>query len=122
METAKRRYDSGQTIVIRRVDVEHVEAYARGHRDLRDYLMLRLPKKIGLRTHEIATLKIENIDFQSRSFRVLDSKKKRLYPLLLDILTLELIQELNPCQFYENKCINSVNNQSNREQVNICRQ
>ncbi len=94
METTKRHYDSGQTIVIRRDDVEHVESYARDHRDLRDYLLIRLPKKIGLRTHEIATLKIENINFESRSFNVLDSKKKRLYPLPLDMLTLELIQEL----------------------------
>jgi len=50
--------------------------------------------KIGLRTGEIASLKIENIDFQDRSFNVLDSKKKRLYPLPLDSVTLQFIQDL----------------------------
>jgi hypothetical protein len=50
--------------------------------------------KIGLRTGEIATLRIENIDFESRSFQVLDSKKKILFPLPLDMVTLQLIQDL----------------------------
>lgn len=53
--------------------------------------------KIGLRTGEIATLCIENIDFETRSFQVLDSKKRALYPLPLDVLTLQLIKDL--CQF-----------------------
>jgi len=94
MEATKRRYDNGQTIVIRRGDVERVESYARDNRDLRDYLFIRLPKKIGLRTHEIATLSIEDINFEDRSFQVLDSKKHRFYPLPLDPVTLQLIQDL----------------------------
>lgn len=94
MNTTKRQYDGGQTIVIRRGDVERVEAYARDHRDLRDYLMIRLPMKIGLRTHEIATLTVEDINFEDRSVRVLDSKKHRFYPLPLDVLTLQLIRDL----------------------------
>lgn len=94
METTKRRYDSGQTIIIKRSDVKRVESYARDHRDLRDYLLIRLPMKIGLRTREIATLRIEDIDFESRSFQVLDSKKHRFYPLPLDPLTLQLIKDL----------------------------
>ena len=94
MPTAKRRYDSGKTIVIRRSDVEHVEAYARDHRDLRDYLLIRLPKRIGLRTREIATLSIEDINFEDRSFQVLDSKKHRFSPQPLDVLTLQLMKDL----------------------------
>jgi hypothetical protein len=50
--------------------------------------------QIGLRTGEIATLCIENIDFETRTFQVLDSKKKILYPLPLDVLTLQLIRDL----------------------------
>jgi len=88
------RWGSADAIIIRRLDVEHVEAYARAHCDLRDYLMIRLPKKIGLRTREIATLEKEDIDFETRSFRVLDSKKHRFYPLPLDVLTLQLIKDL----------------------------
>jgi len=81
-------------IVIRRGDILHVHDYAQKHCPLRDFLLIRLPMKIGLRTGEISTLKIENIDFLSHSFYVLDSKRKELYPLPLDMVTLSLIQDL----------------------------
>lgn len=84
----------GEAIIIRRADVEHVHDYARAHCKLRDFLLVRLPMKIGLRTTEIRTLNIEDIDFQSRSFQVLDSKKKRMFPLPLDVLTLQFIKDL----------------------------
>lgn len=85
---------SEDAIIIRRGDVERIEAYARDNCDLRDFLFIRLPKKIGLRTGEIATLRIENIDFDDRSFEVLDSKNYTLYPLPLDMMTLQLIKDL----------------------------
>jgi hypothetical protein len=50
--------------------------------------------KIGLRTGEICSLRVENIDFEDKTFHVLDSKRRRLYPLPLDVLTLQLIQDL----------------------------
>lgn len=87
-------HQRGEAIIIRRADVEHVHDYARVNRKLRDFLLIRLPMKIGLRTNELITLNIEDIDFQSRSFRVLDSKKKRFYPLPLDVLTLQYLQDL----------------------------
>ena len=90
----ERHWDSADAIVIRRSDVQKVHNYAREHRDLRDYLMVRLPKNIGLRTHEIATFSIEDIDFETRSFQVLDSKKHVFFPLPLDVLTLQLIKDL----------------------------
>lgn len=93
-DAGKRYFDSGKPIVIRRKDVKKVQEYARAQATLRDYLIVRLPIKIGLRTSEIASLRIEDIDFDARSFQVLDSKKKRRYPLPLDVLTLQLIQDL----------------------------
>ncbi len=87
-------FETQPAIVIRRVDVERVHDYARDNCELRDYLFIRLPMKIGLRTGEITTLRIEYIDFNDRSFQVLDSKKKKLYPLPLDVLTLQLIRDL----------------------------
>ena len=81
-------------VVIRRVDIERIHDYAREHCSERDFLLVRLPMQIGLRTGEIATLCIENIDFETRTFQVLDSKKKVLYPLPLDVLTLQLIKDL----------------------------
>lgn len=85
---------SADAIVIRRGDVERVHDYARNHASSRDFLLIRLPMKIGLRTGEICTLRIEDIEFESRSFHVLDSKRKELYPLPLDMLTLQLIHDL----------------------------
>jgi len=84
----------GEAIVISRCDVEKVYQYARVECDLRDHLLIRLPMKIGLRTREIATLTVEDVDFETRMFRVLDSKKHRFYPLPLDVLTLQLIKDL----------------------------
>jgi len=69
-------YGKGEAIVIRRSDIEHVHDFARVHCKLRDFLLIRVPMKIGLRTTEITTLNIEDIDFNTRSFRVLDSKKR----------------------------------------------
>ena len=80
--------------VIKRGDIERIHDYARDKCSLRDFLLVRLPMKIGLRTGEIATLCIENINFETRSFMVLDSKKKTLFPLPLDVLTLQLIKDL----------------------------
>ncbi|MEM3617925.1 MAG: site-specific integrase [Candidatus Bathyarchaeia archaeon] len=92
----RKRYQTnfGDAIVIRRADVMRVHDYARQNCCLRDYLLIRLPMKIGLRTGEIVSLRVENIDFNSRSFHVLDSKQKKLYPLPLDPITLELIKQL----------------------------
>jgi hypothetical protein len=84
---------SSNAVVIRRVDVLRVHDYARQNCDLRDYLLIRLGLKIGLRTGEICTLRIENINFEDRNFNVLDSKRKVLYPLPLDQVTLQLIQD-----------------------------
>ena len=85
---------TADAIIIRRVDILKVHDYARAHACLRDYLMIRLPMKIGLRATEVCTLQIQDIQFDTRSFQVLDSKKKRFYPLPLDILTLQLIRDL----------------------------
>lgn len=82
------------TVMIRRGDIIRVHDHARVNCEPRDYLLIRLPMKIGLRTGEICTLRIENIDFQSRTFQVLDSKRNKLYPLPLDPVTLELIRLL----------------------------
>jgi integrase len=83
-----------KNIVIRRRDIERVHDYARKNCCARDFLLIRLPMKIGLRNSEIRMLRIEDINFEDRTFQVLDSKKKEFFPLPLDLLTLELIQQL----------------------------
>ena len=92
--TGHRQNWAGEAIIIRRSDVEHVHDYARQNAYPRDFLIIHIPMKIGLRNSEIRTLKIENIDFENHSFKVLDSKKYELFPLPLDMLSLELIQQL----------------------------
>jgi len=95
MKNRGQRYSwQADAIVIRRADILHVHDYARQNCCLRDYLLIRLPMKIGLRTGEICSLRVENINFQDKTFYVLDSKRKRVYPLPLDALTLQLIQDL----------------------------
>lgn len=89
------RYNwQSDAIIIRRADILRVHDYARQHCCLRDYLLIRLPMKIGLRTGEICGLRVENINFDDKTFYVLDSKRKHLYPLPLDVLTLQLIRDL----------------------------
>ena len=85
---------SGEAIIIRRSDVENVHDYARVNRKLRDFLLIRLPMKIGLRTTEIITLNIEDIDFETFHIQVLDSKKKQFDTLSLDGITLQLMKDL----------------------------
>ena len=90
----KQWFHKSTPIVIRRSDVVKVHDYARINCKLRNYLLIRLPIKIGLRVSEITTLNIEDINFEDRSFQVLDSKKKMFYPLPLDTITLQLIKDL----------------------------
>jgi len=85
---------ASEAIIIKRSDIEKVHDWARENCSLRDFLLIRLPMKIGLRNSEIRTLKVENINFHDHSFMALDSKKYELFPLPLDMLTLQLIQDL----------------------------
>jgi integrase len=79
---------------IRRADILLTLDYAEKNCCLQDYLFIRLPIKAGLRTNEICTLLAQFIDFASCHFKVYDSKKYMLYPLPLDIKTVELIKKL----------------------------
>jgi integrase len=88
------RLQEDKTLVIKRSDVERIHDWARKNCNPRDFLLIRLPMKIGLRTSEIRMLRIEDINFRDRSFQVLDSKKYTFFPLPLDMLTLQLIQDL----------------------------
>ena len=101
MCTERKHTVSAKPIVISLANVETVCNYAYfkyeetpSKLNLRNYLIMRLPRKIGLRTAEIRTLTIEAIDFESRMFLVLDSKKHSHYPLPIDLLTLHFIREL----------------------------
>jgi len=90
-----------QTVIIRLNDVAKVynHAYRKYEQkpskvNLRNFLIIRVARKNGLRNTEIRTLTIERIDFDARIFQVLDSKKHVYFPLPQDMLTLQWIKEL----------------------------
>jgi len=81
-------------VVIRRNDIVKVLDYARRNCRLRDYLLIRLAVKLGLRTGELAALQVEDLNFKEGTIRVFDSKKKRRITLPCDPLTMELLKQL----------------------------
>jgi len=99
--TRHRQSWAGKTIIIRLSDVSKVynHAYQKYEQsptkvNLRNFVIIRVARKNGLRNSEIRTLEIERIDFQQRSFQVLDSKKHMFLPLPSDVLTLQFIKDL----------------------------
>jgi integrase len=91
----------GKAIIIRLNEVIKVynHAYQKYEQtptklNLRNFSIIRLGRKCGLRNSEIRTLLIEGIDFETRIFQVLDSKKHVYFPLTADVLTLHFIKEL----------------------------
>jgi integrase len=60
----------------------------------RDQLIIELPCDLGLRTGEIATLRIENIDLENGSILILDSKRYKPYPIPLSYNIAQLIEEV----------------------------
>jgi integrase len=92
---------AGKTIIIRLSDVSKVYNHALRKYEqsptklnLRNFVIIRVARKNGLRNSEIRTLEIERIDFEQRSFQVLDSKKHVFLPLPTDVLTLQFIKDL----------------------------
>jgi len=92
---------AGKTVIIRLSDVSKVynHAYQKYEQsptklNLRNFVIIRVARKNGLRNSEIRTLEIERIDFEQRSFQVLDSKKHVFLPLPTDVLTLHWIKDL----------------------------
>ena len=81
-------------VVIRRNDIVKVIDYARKNCSLRDYLLIRLAAKLGLRTGELAALNIEDLNFEELTVQVTDSKKHRKLTLPCDPLTMELLKQL----------------------------
>lgn len=60
---------------------------------LRDKLVIRLPIKLGLRTREVATIAVEDIDLDEGFLWVLDSKKYEYFPVPLDWGTAQLLDQ-----------------------------
>jgi integrase len=84
--------DEGGPTRISREDVLRVVEYASKQCSLRDYVLIRLLLKTGMRTFETCTLRIEDVDFERCHFNVLDSKSGCLVNVPLDLETVELLR------------------------------
>jgi integrase len=76
-------------IVIHR---SHILRLKKFPKPTRDQLCIELATDMGLRSGEISTLRIENIDLEKGKIYIIDSKKKTLYPLAL---TYEVAQHID---------------------------
>ena len=83
-----------RTIVLRRSDFIRLHDYAQKHAPLRDYCLIRVPMKCGLRPGEIRCLKWSQVDFDNLTLNVLDSKKHRIRLVPMDTLTAEYLRQL----------------------------
>ena len=88
-----------KNIVLRRADFIRLHDYASNHAPLRDYCLIRIPMKCGLRPGEIRNLQWRQIDFDNLTIKVMDSKKHRLRLVPMDPLTAEYLKQLE----YEQK-------------------
>ena len=79
---------------ISRADVDRVYEYASKNCCLENFVLIRLFRQLGPRTSEVCSLRVENVDFETSHVRLLDSKKKQLFELPLDIETVELLKLL----------------------------
>lgn len=79
-------------ITLRRADIERLLAYPKPPRD---QLIHCLAANMGLRTGEVATARIEYIDYDKGTLFVLDSKKYTPSPVPIDFETANLMQKVS---------------------------
>jgi integrase len=82
------------TIQLRRSDFFRLHDYTLHHGPLRDFCMIRVPMKSGLRPGEIRHLRWENVDFEGLTINVSDSKKHQVFPVPMDPLTADYLRQL----------------------------
>ena len=60
---------------------------------LRDRCIMRLLYVTGVRSRELCTIQVKDVDLENRTIRILDSKKKRYFTLPIDSKTCKLLKE-----------------------------
>lgn len=84
----------GRTVVVR----EYFTALFKVQKSLRNQLILEFPTLDGLRTEEVCTIRVRDLDFERGILHVLDSKKHIYMPIPLDPIvaqhSYQLIREL----------------------------
>lgn len=82
------------TIILRRSDFLRLHDYALSHAPLRDFCLIRVPMKCGLRPGEIQFLRWERVDYDGQTLNVVDSKKHVVFPVPMDLATADYLREL----------------------------
>ena len=88
-------YEAKKTIVVSISQIEKLHDYTLKNCMLREFLLVRIPMKTGLRSGEVLRLRVDYFDFQNRLIKVYDTKKKVVwqYPLPVDAVTLDYVQQ-----------------------------
>jgi integrase len=85
---------SPETIVLHRSDFLRLLDFALNNAPLRDYCVIRLPSKCGLRPGEARLLRWSQVDFDSLTLNVEDSKKHEQLPVPIDPLSCDFLRQL----------------------------
>ncbi|HEY4674620.1 MAG TPA: site-specific integrase, partial [Candidatus Bathyarchaeia archaeon] len=83
-----------ETILLRRSDLLRLHDYTLNHASLRDFCLMRVPMKAGLRPGEIRCLRWEQVDFETLTLFIVDSKKHRAFPVPMDLATADYLKRL----------------------------
>lgn len=84
-----------EIIELRRADFLRLHDYALSHAPLRDFCIIRVPMKCGLRPGEVRCLRWEHVDFQGLTLNVVDSKKYEVFPIPMDPVTADYLRQLH---------------------------
>ena len=91
-------WKSQKTIILRRTDFLKLHDYALNHASLRDFCIIRVPMKCGLRPGEVRCLSWEQVDFETLTLNVVDSKKYETFPVPMDPMTADYLRQLR-CKY-----------------------
>jgi integrase len=87
-------YPSQELVMLRRADFHRLHDYALVHAPLRDFCIIRVPMKCGLRPGEVRCLRWEQVDFKGLTLNVVDSKKYEVFPIPMDVVTADYLRQL----------------------------
>jgi integrase len=83
-----------EIIELRRADFLRLHDYALNNASLRDFCIIRVPMKCGLRPGEVRCLRWKQVDFSGLTLNVVDSKKYETFPVPMDPLTADYLGHL----------------------------
>jgi integrase len=68
--------------------------YALANASLRDFCLIRVPMRCGVRPGEIQHLRWDQVDFEKLTLNIVDSKKHKTSPVPMDLATADYLKQL----------------------------